>query len=157
MHINICTYIYIYWLIVVQPAKTSELCALYFFYQKDVVDVNSKFFSLLLRWLKSSKTEIWGFCLRIHAAFAHHWHDFPCAIVWGNDVFISNIRLVESTNKQIKQTNITCIYIYRERDTMWGALAMSWFITPINYTYGDHKQGVIGVINQLRYLGGPTL
>ena len=98
----------------VQPAKTSELCALYFFYKKDVVDVNSKFFSLLLRWLRPSKTEIWWFCLRIHAAFAHHWHDFPCAIVLGNDVFISNIRLVESTNKQIKQTNITYIsYIYR--------------------------------------------
>ena len=140
MHINICTYIYIY--IVVQPAKTSELCALYFFYQKDVVDVNSKFFSLLLRWLRPSKTEIWWFCLRIHAAFAHHWHDFPCAIVWGNDVFISNIRLVESTNKQIKQTHITYIsYIYI--DTMWGPLAMSWFITPINYTYGDHKQELL--------------
>ena len=111
MHINICTYIYILWY---NLPRLQNCVHFIFFYQKDVVDVNSKFFSLLLRWLRPSTTEIWWFCLRIHAAFAHHWHDFPCAIVWGNDVFISNIRLVESTNKQIKQTHITYIsYIYR--------------------------------------------
>ena len=34
---------------------------------------------------------------------------------------------------------------------------VSWFIIPSNYSYKYHKALVIGVINQLSYLGGPTL
>ena len=43
---------------------------------------------------------------------------------------------------------------------MWGPLVISWFISPNNYSYKYHKTIVtivIGVINQLSYLGGPTL
>ena len=42
--------------------------------------------------------------------------------------------------------------------TRWGPPVIRWFINPINYSYRYHKLTiVIGVINQLSYLGGPTL
>ena len=37
---------------------------------------------------------------------------------------------------------------------MWGPPVISWFISPSNKY---HKKIVIGVINQLSYLGGLTL
>ena len=49
-----------------------------------------------------------------------------------------------------------CIVMYMA--TMLGPPVISWFISPSNYSYKYIPWTiVIGVINQLSYLGGPTL